>query len=240
MSLPLLHHRFPSSVDNSSSLRVCNRAEGIVAALSHLLCPASLPVVIRWKTTCASASGFARTATATVYRLLEVMATLSDSVRIPVWDCCRCVAAAAPITLDTLPTVALSCIASFASGGRLSGAYKSTLQAIPELHHKIGIIDRAKSFGVRDDPYGELSSGHVGLQQCGRQGGCANHRHRVHRLQELECEISMFMDLCVPLCCFAVCLACRVRVLDYTALHHCIRAMKEKYETWRSVNLIVP
>ena len=31
------------------------------------------------------------------------------------------------------------------------------LKAMPVLHHKISIIDRAKSLGVRDDPYGERS-----------------------------------------------------------------------------------
>ena len=64
-----------------------------------------------------------------------------------------------------LPTVALSYIASF--GGNLSGACRSTLEAVPELHYKISIKDRAESFSIAEDPGGALSLAHMGLQPSG-------------------------------------------------------------------------
>lgn len=69
--------------------------------------------------------------------------------------------------MDTLPTIVLSSIASFARGGKLSGACRSTLEAIPELHYKISIMDRAESFSIGEDPDGALSSAHMGLQPSG-------------------------------------------------------------------------
>ena len=77
------------------------------------------------------------------------------------------IAATAPatVTMAMLPTVALSYIASF--GGNLSGACKSTLEAIPELHYKISFIERAESFSIAEDPAGVLSTEHMGLQPSG-------------------------------------------------------------------------
>ena len=76
-------------------------------------------------------------------------------------------AASAPVegTMVILPTVALSYIASF--GGNLSGACRSTLEAVPELHYKISIKDRAESFSIAEDPGGALSLAHMGLQPSG-------------------------------------------------------------------------
>lgn len=74
---------------------------------------------------------------------------------------------AAAITLDTLPAVALSHIVTFAQEGHLSGACRSTLEAIRELHYKIDIRTMAVSFSVAEDPSGALSSGHMGLQPSG-------------------------------------------------------------------------
>lgn len=71
------------------------------------------------------------------------------------------------VTLARLPMVALSYIASFARGGELSGACRSTLEAIPELHYRICIKDQAASFSIARDPGGALSSGHMGLQPSG-------------------------------------------------------------------------
>jgi len=73
----------------------------------------------------------------------------------------------AEITLARLPTVALTYIASFARGGKLSGACRSTLEAIPELHYRICIKDQAQRFSIATDPGGAMSSGHMGLQLTG-------------------------------------------------------------------------
>lgn len=77
------------------------------------------------------------------------------------------VSSQAAITLAGLPIVALSYIASFARGSKLSGACRSTLEAIPELHYKICIKDQAESFSIAADPVAALSSGHMGLQPSG-------------------------------------------------------------------------
>lgn len=69
--------------------------------------------------------------------------------------------------LDKLPTVALIYIASFVQGGRLSGACRFTLQAVPEVHYKVDIRSNAWSFSSARDPYGELSSEHMRLQPSG-------------------------------------------------------------------------
>ncbi len=96
-------------------------------------------------------------AASTAHSVAEASASSSPPIRAPAVD----------LSMVTMPTVVLSHIASFARGGHLSGACRSTLEAIPGLHYKISIKDRGGSFSAAEDPTGALSTEHMGLQPSG-------------------------------------------------------------------------
>eukprot|EP00903_Cladosiphon_okamuranus_P020850 g19149.t1 len=117
-------------------------------------------------------------------------------------------AASAAIAMDTLPTVVLSHIASFARGS-LSGACRSTLEAIPELHYKISIKDLARSFSATEDPTGALSSRHMGLQPSGVLAtgrvvtqatvtGCTDYKNTNGGYQVLEKAVQRVVQHSIP------------------------------------------
>ncbi|CAN0044462.1 unnamed protein product [Scytosiphon promiscuus] len=118
----------------------------------------------------------------------------------------------AAITLDALPALVLSLVANFSQEGHLSGACRSTLEAIRELHYKINIHDTAQSFSLAEDPTGALAKGHMGLQPSGTLAtgrvvaritvtGCSDYKKTKRGYQVLEKTVQRVVQHSIPTLC---------------------------------------
>lgn len=73
----------------------------------------------------------------------------------------------APASLGTLPLPLVSEIGAFSAGGFLSGACRTTLEALRELHYKVDMEVHAHSFSEAEDILCHTSTEHMGLQADG-------------------------------------------------------------------------